>query len=53
MRSAVVVTANPVQAPASRIRLNLSSGSVHPGTFTLSQDRVTPPRYGLSSSFAT
>jgi len=28
-------------------------GSVHLGTFTLSHDRVTPPRYGLVSCFLT
>jgi hypothetical protein len=38
---------------SSRTRLNLSSGSVHPGIFTLTHERVTPPRYGLSRSFAT
>jgi hypothetical protein len=30
----------------SRTRFQRSSGSVHPGTFTLSQDFVTPPDVG-------
>jgi hypothetical protein len=34
-------------------RCHRSSVSVHPGCFTLSQERVGPPTYGLASSLAT
>ena len=34
-------------------RLHWSPSTVQPGTFTLSHDHVTPPRYGLSWSLLT
>jgi len=46
---------SPPRASPSRLRrtrLNLSSGSVQPGTLTFSHDRLPPPRYGLSRSLA-